>query len=92
MNTFPYFQTKENNDISNGKALFQEAFSKTQAVAAGKPVIVTETGWPVGGANAKGGVSGKARASVANAKTYYDEVGCDLLFGNVETYVSCSRG
>lgn len=88
MNTFPYFQTTDNNDISNGKSLFQDAYSKTQAVAGGKSVIITETGWPVGGANAKGGVSGKALASTANAKTYYDQVGCDMLFGNVDTYVS----
>lgn len=40
----------------------------------GKPVWVTEAGWPVSGPT-----ENQAVASTENAKTYWDEVGCDLF-------------
>ncbi|KAH8592109.1 glycoside hydrolase superfamily [Bisporella sp. PMI_857] len=80
MNTFPYFQTTESNGIDNGASLFQAALDVTKNAAGGKPVIITETGWPVGGKT-----SAKAEASTKNAKTYWDEVGCSL-FGNTDVY------
>ena len=80
MNTFPYFQTTEANGIENGAKLFKDALAVTQSAAAGKNVIITETGWPVGGKD-----SSAATASIKNAKTYWDEVGCSL-FGKTDVY------
>merc|ERR1711900_68284 len=53
MNTFPYFQVTEDNSIENAPTLFNAAFEITTAAAKGKPVIVTETGWPVAGKDAE---------------------------------------
>ncbi|PVH80525.1 glycoside hydrolase family 17 protein [Cadophora sp. DSE1049] len=81
MNTFPYFQVTEDNSIENAPTLFNAAYDITTAAAKGKPVIVTETGWPVAGKDAESG-----HPSVANARSYYEAVGCNTLFGKVDTY------
>ncbi|KAK9623859.1 hypothetical protein V6Z94_004763 [Aspergillus fumigatus] len=62
------------------EALFDESVAKTQAVAKGKEVWITETGWPVSGKT-----ENLAVANLANAKTYWDEVGCPL-FGKTNTW------
>lgn len=80
---YPYWQTTDSNDVSNGKALFVESYEKVVAVSGGKDVWVTETGWAV--TDTKGG-EGDAKADAADAKTYWDDVGCDYLFGNINTY------
>lgn len=69
------------NGISNGASLFSDAFGATQAAAKGKEVWVTETGWPVSGPAAN-----QADASTDNAKTYWDDVGCNMLFGKTNTW------
>lgn len=81
MDAYPYFQKTMANSIENGASLFESAYQQTVAVAQGKDVWVTETGWPVSGAN-----FGQAVASTANSKTYWDEVGCGFLFGKINTY------
>ncbi|OJJ43671.1 hypothetical protein ASPZODRAFT_103088 [Penicilliopsis zonata CBS 506.65] len=80
VDAYPFFQNTESNAISDAKALFLEAMEKTNAVADGKEVWVTETGWPV-----SGDTENLAVASTANAKTYWDEVGCPL-FGVTNTW------
>lgn len=75
-NSFPYFETTRPNAISQAKANFDNAVGETERVAGGKPVWVTETGWPV-----QGPTSGSAVASPQNAKTYWNQVGCGELFG-----------
>ncbi|RLL95291.1 hypothetical protein CFD26_102962 [Aspergillus turcosus] len=77
---YPYFQNTMPNSISDAKALFDESVAKTQAVAQGKEVWITETGWPV-----SGNTENLAVANIANAKTYWDEVGCPL-FGKTNTW------
>lgn len=77
---YPYFQTVNSNGIDNAQNLFQESYDATVGAAQGKPVWVTETGWPVSGP-----VSNLAVASVENAQTYWDEVGCSL-FGKTNTW------
>ncbi|KAJ5175975.1 glucan endo-1-3-beta-glucosidase eglC [Penicillium canariense] len=77
---YPYYQTTMSNGIDQGKSLFDDAVAKTKAVANGKEVWITETGWPVSGPN-----EGDAVASVANAKQYWDQVGCPL-FGETNTW------
>ncbi|KAL0255129.1 hypothetical protein SLS55_009659 [Diplodia seriata] len=77
---YPYFQNTQANAIANAKALFDDSVAATRGAAKGKPVWITETGWPVSGPQ-----ENEAVASVANAKTYWDEVGCPL-FGNTNTW------
>ena len=81
MDAYPYFQNTMTNPIGNGYSLFDAAYEATIAAAGGIPVWVTETGWPVSGAN-----SGDAVPSIANAQTYWDQVGCGLLFGKTNTW------
>ncbi|KAJ6088806.1 glucan endo-1-3-beta-glucosidase eglC [Penicillium sp. IBT 16267x] len=80
VDTYPYFQTTDANSIDNAANLFEEAIANTKAVAGGKEIWITETGWPVTGPN-----ENEAVASVANAKKYWDTVGCSL-FGNTNTW------
>ncbi|MCJ1350644.1 MAG: hypothetical protein MMC33_000625 [Icmadophila ericetorum] len=80
MDAYPYFQNTEYNDISVGYPLLFEAYGNTTSVAQGKPVWVTETGWPVSGST-----EGNAVPSIQNAQTYWDQVGC-ALFGNINTW------
>jgi glucan endo-1,3-beta-D-glucosidase len=80
MDAYPYFQNTMSNDITDGSALFDDALAVTQAAVGGKEVWITETGWPVSGKTENLGVP-----SIANAKTYWDEVGCPR-FGNVNIF------
>lgn len=68
MDGYPYFQ---NSAISSASNTFWTSVSNTKAVAQGKPVWVTETGWPVSGPS-----SGAAVPSIANAKNYWHTVFC----------------
>ena len=80
MDAYPYFQTTIPNNIDLGGEVFFEALDATRGAAGGKPVWVTETGWPVSGAR-----SGQAVASVDNAQSYWNQVACRLL-GNQPTW------
>jgi len=80
VDAYPYYQTTMANSIDNGASLFFAAYDATVAAAAGKPVWITETGWPVSGPT-----SGQAVASADNAKTFWDAVACKVL-GNINTY------
>ena len=80
MDTYPYFQTTVQNSIDNGNSTFWQAYDVTQGAGNGKEVWITETGWPVSGKT-----SGQAVASVQNAETYWQEVGC-ALFGQYNTW------
>ncbi|KAI0150391.1 glycoside hydrolase family 17 protein [Xylariaceae sp. FL1272] len=74
MDAYPYFQDTMANGIQLGKSLFDAALETTKAAANGRPVWVTETGYPVSGKT-----SGDAVASIANAKTYWQDVGCPMF-------------
>lgn len=78
---YPYYQTGDDNTIDNAASLFKEAYDAVVKVAGGKDVWVTETGWPYEGPDWD-----KAVPSVENAKQFWDEVGCDQLFGKVPTF------
>lgn len=78
---YPYYQGTVNNSIAHAGTLFDEAYDATVSAAGGKPVWVTETGWPYTGKNWE-----EAVPSVENAKTYWDEVGCRRLFGKTTTF------
>lgn len=77
---YPYFQNSMENSIEQGKTLFDEALAATKAAVGGKPVWITETGWPVSGKK-----ENKAIPSTENAEKYWKAVGCPL-FGNVNTW------
>lgn len=81
MDAYPYFQNTEPNSIGDGPALFTSAYDQTVAVSQGKPVWITETGWPVSGPT-----ENLAVPSTANALSYWDAVGCNFGFGKIPTY------
>jgi len=81
VDAYPYYETENGNDISNALNLFNSALGSVNAVAQGKPVWVTETGWPT-----TGETLAQAVPNVANAKTYWDAVGCGVLFGKYNTW------
>jgi glucan endo-1,3-beta-D-glucosidase len=82
VDAYPYFQNTDPfvNSIQHGKAKFFDAYDNTTAVSKGKPVWIAETGWPVSGPKENAAV-----ASIANAKTYWDQVGCSV-FGKHNTW------
>lgn len=80
VDAYPYFQKTQINTISNSKALFDAAFAATKAAVGGKPVWVTETGYPVSGKTV-----GLAVPGLENAKSYWDQVGCPM-FGTVDVW------
>ncbi|TKX25198.1 ubiquitin 3 binding protein But2 C-terminal domain-containing protein 2 [Elsinoe australis] len=81
MNGFPYFQSKDVNSPENLGSLFATALRSTQEASRGKPVWVTETGFPTYGPTFNLAVPG---AEVA--QRYYQDVGCGQLFGKVNTW------
>ncbi|CRG92027.1 hypothetical protein PISL3812_09082 [Talaromyces islandicus] len=81
IDAYPYFQNTDDNDVKNGKALIQEAMNNVKGNAGDKPIWITETGWPVSGKD-----EGKGVASIENAKTYWDDVGCNFLFDKINTW------
>ncbi|KAI0425983.1 glycoside hydrolase superfamily [Xylaria sp. FL1042] len=78
---YPYYEDGKGNDIKNSGKLFDAAYDATIAAAGGKPVWVTETGYPYTGIK-----WGEAVASVENAEYYWQEVGCRRLFNKTPTF------
>jgi glucan endo-1,3-beta-D-glucosidase len=77
---YPYFQNTQANGIENGAQLLFESYNATVAASQGKPVWITETGWPVSGPT-----ENQAVASPENAARYWQDVACRVL-GNIPTY------
>lgn len=78
---YPYYENDKGNTIDNAGALFDKAYEATIAAVKGKPVWVTETGWPYSGEDWD-----EAHPSVKNAQQYWQDVGCDRLFGQTPTF------
>jgi glucan endo-1,3-beta-D-glucosidase len=78
---YPYYENGKGNDIKNAGHLFDRAYDAVVATVNGKPVWVTETGWPVTGPNWDQAVPSKD-----NAKYYWNEIGCRKLFNKVPTF------
>ncbi|KAL7898717.1 glycoside hydrolase family 17 protein [Trichoderma sp. SZMC 28014] len=78
---YPFYETGKGNNIENAGKLFNSAYQTTLGAANGKPVWVTETGWPLTGPSWD-----QAIPSVDNAKSYWDQVGCEMLFNKVPTF------
>ena len=81
MDAYPYFQSTMTNAIADGYSLFFSAYDQTVAATAGKPVWITETGWPVSGSTLN-----LAVPSTQNAEIYWDQVGCGRLFDKINTW------
>lgn len=78
---YPYWESSNGNSIEAASDLFFNGLNKTKALTNGKPVWVTETGWP-----AVGDDYGSAVASPANARTYWEEVSCALVANNINLW------
>jgi glucan endo-1,3-beta-D-glucosidase len=79
---YPYYEKDKGNDFSNMTNVYEYIYgSVTSAVGDKKPMWVTETGWPASGPD-----FGQAKASVDNAKAYWDTIGCGKLFGRTNTF------
>jgi glucan endo-1,3-beta-D-glucosidase len=78
---YPYYENGKGNGIKNSGKLFDRAFDAVVAAAGGKPVWVTETGWP-----SSGPAWDEAIPSTENAKYYWNEIGCRKLFNKVPTF------
>jgi glucan endo-1,3-beta-D-glucosidase len=81
MDAYPYFQSTMNNNVGSGSQLFFDALHQTQAASQGKPVWVTETGWPVSGET-----FGQAVPGSDNARIYWEDVTCQLVKDNVNLF------
>ena len=97
-NSFPYYESDLPNSIDQAYENFYIALGKTEAVSGGRPVLVTETGWPRckscdetmpryhnADPRVVGPTSRMAVASLENAKRYWHDVGCSL-FGTRTTF------
>lgn len=81
MNAFPYFEDTKPNGIENGNATFWADYDAVVAQAGGKPIWITETGWPSSGPQ-----SGAATPSVQNAETYFAEVACSIFARDINVW------
>ncbi|KAI0148725.1 glycoside hydrolase superfamily [Xylariaceae sp. FL1272] len=78
---YPYWETTLANSISNAETRFYDGYNKTVKLAAGKPVWVTETGWPVTGKQ-----QNQAVASAANARIFWQKIACSLIKKKVNLF------
>ena len=80
IDAYPYFQNTQANSIGVANTLFFDAYKATVAVSEGRPVWITETGFPVSGPT-----ENQAVPSLDTARTYWDQVGC-AVFGQISTW------
>lgn len=78
---YPYYEGGKGNSIDNAGQLFSRAYDAAVVAAGGKPVWVTETGWPTTGPDWD-----QAVPSTDNAKKYWQDIGCKKLFGKTPTF------
>ncbi|TDZ36441.1 putative glucan endo-1,3-beta-glucosidase eglC [Colletotrichum trifolii] len=77
VNLHPFYRTAPSNQTLTAE--YDLAIQKVERVAGGKPVWITESGWPVRGETY---TPGGPAASVENAAKYWQEVGCGRLFNS----------
>merc|ERR1712093_44850 len=86
LDEYPYYQTTDVNTIGNSSFLFFQAYDRVQAVSGGKPIWITEAGWPVSGPT-----SNLAVASVDDAETFWQGVACALENRGINFCCTCYR-
>ncbi|KHN97947.1 GPI-anchored cell wall beta-1,3-endoglucanase EglC [Metarhizium album ARSEF 1941] len=80
MDAYPYFESTKPNGIGEAAKLFQAALDETARVSGGKPIWITESGWPVSGPQ-----EGSAVTGLDDAQTFWRAVGCPR-FGKVNVW------
>ncbi|CAO3666767.1 unnamed protein product [Umbelopsis vinacea] len=75
MNAFPYW---EGVAVDSAVTTLLNHYDYVESIAAGKPVVIGETGWPTHGSN-----FGSAVASVPNQETYLKGVLCQVRKRNI---------
>ena len=77
---YPYYEDVALNMSSSNVT---GNYEKVSAGVKGKPVWITETGWPV---NAPANSSNPAKPGLAEASQYWQSVGCGWAFGKINTW------
>lgn len=80
MDNYPYWEyVAENQSTSNMTGVYEQVVAGVK----GKPVWITETGWPVDGpANS----TDVAKPGLSEASQYWQSVGCGWAFGKINTW------
>ncbi|KAG8163906.1 hypothetical protein KVR01_005824 [Diaporthe batatas] len=78
---YPYWEKANANSIEAAHDLFYTGLNKTKAISKGKPVYVTETGWPI-----EGDDQGQAVAGAENARTYWKDIACTLVDAKINLW------
>ena len=80
MDDYPYWEhVAENQSTSNVTGTYE----KLVAGVKGKPVWITETGWPV---QAPANATDMAKPGLSEASQYWQNVGCGWAFGKINTW------
>ena len=77
---YPYYEDVALNQSSSNVT---GNYEKVTAGVKGKPVWITETGWPV---NAPANSSNPAKPGLSEASQYWQSVGCGWAFGKINTW------
>jgi glucan endo-1,3-beta-D-glucosidase len=81
LDEYPYYENTNENSVANANTLFFNAYNAVAGVANGKPIWITETGWPT-----TGPTENLAIPSVANAEAYWKSIACELISRNIPTW------
>ncbi len=80
MDNYPYWEyVAENQSASNMTGTYEQVVAGVK----GKPVWITETGWPV---NAPANSTDSAKPGLSEASQYWQSVGCGWAFGKINTW------
>ena len=74
LNIFPYFNQDPATSVDTAADSFWKAYESMLPLSRGKPVWITETGWPTVDPPKTGGAS----PGVENAAKYWSKVACEL--------------
>ena len=80
MDDYPYWENMANDESASN---ITGNYEKVVASVKGKPVWITETGWPV---NAPANSSNPAKPGLSEASQYWQSVGCGWAFGKINTW------
>ena len=80
MDDYPYWDNVANDQSASNMT---GNYEKVMAGVKGKPVWITETGWPV---SAPANSSNPAKPGVSEASQYWQSVGCGWAFGKINTW------
>ena len=81
LDEYPYYENTNENSVANANTLFFNAYNAVAGVANGKPIWITETGWPT-----TGPTENLAVPSVDNAEAYWKSIACELISRNIPTW------